>query len=256
MNMKRGFSSKKNKDKLSSDGVLRFQLVILRRTYASDAPRWQTFVCETDDMHATVATILQQINRDPDLRDLNGEKADPVRWECSCLQKKCGACAMVINGHPALACDTFLKDSIVKGSITLEPLRKFPVVADLIVDRSIMLENLKTMQVWANAAAQFDKSTRDTAYEGSRCLQCGCCLEVCPNFAPGIDFFGAASFVPTARLLRSLPAEEQERLKAAYQKHVYAGCGKSLACADVCPQGIDMDHILSTSAAFSVWKRK
>lgn len=55
--------------------------------------------------------------------------------------KMCGACAMVINGVPRLACSAFLRD--IKGDeLTLEPLSKFPVIDDLIVDRSIIESNL------------------------------------------------------------------------------------------------------------------
>ena len=58
------------------------------------------------------------------------------------MVRKCGACAMLINERPRLACSTFLHT--LKGStITLEPLSKFPLVRDLIVDRSNLFENLK-----------------------------------------------------------------------------------------------------------------
>ncbi len=58
------------------------------------------------------------------------------------MVRKCGACAMLINERPRLACSTFLH--MLKGStITLEPLSKFPLVRDLIVDRSNLFENLK-----------------------------------------------------------------------------------------------------------------
>lgn len=61
----------------------------------------------------------------------------------------CGACAMVINGRPLLACDSKLNEVADKdGSIRVEPLRKFPVVRDLICDRTILWENLKAIKAW------------------------------------------------------------------------------------------------------------
>ena len=98
-----------------------------------------------------------------------------------------------------------------------------------------------------------DKNT-DTAYEASRCLMCGCCLEVCPNFYVGGDFYGAASFVPATRLITAANRGGAEELKREYREHIYKGCGKSLVCKDICPAGIDMDKMLSKSNEVAVWK--
>ncbi|MBQ4465152.1 MAG: 4Fe-4S dicluster domain-containing protein, partial [Oscillospiraceae bacterium] len=176
------------------------------------------------------------------------------RWECSCLQKKCGACAMVINGKPCLACDAKLGDVQKRNVIRIEPLRKFPVVCDLVVDRSILFENLKTLTVWLEEATIAKGEGASLAYEASRCLQCGCCLEICPNFAAGGRFYGMAGFAPTARLISELPPGQQRSLRKLYRKHIYEGCGKSLACRNVCPAGLDIDRLLVNSNAAAIWK--
>mgnify|MGYP002237783630 CR=1 FL=1 len=98
------------------------------------------------------------------------------------MVRKCGACAMLINERPRLACSTFLHT--LKGStITLEPLRKFPLVRDLIIDRSILFENLKKLNLWLESEAYMNPWTHEPRYQSARCLMCGCCLEVCPNFS-------------------------------------------------------------------------
>ena len=167
---------------------------------------------------------------------------------------------MLINGRARLACDSFLKEYVNRktkeGRIRLEPLKKFPVVADLIADRSIMFDNLRTLKVWLDEEVNVQEKAIDNAYEASRCLQCGCCLEVCPNFYPEGDFVSAAGFVPNARLLSELSEDGRDKVRALYKEHVYDGCAKSLACQKVCPAGIDMDHILSRSNAISIWRRK
>ena len=89
---------------------------------------------------------------------------------------------MLINERPRLACSTFLHT--LKGStITLEPLSKFPLVRDLIVDRSILFENLKKLNLWLESEAYMNPWTHEPRYQSARCLMCGCCLEVCPNFS-------------------------------------------------------------------------
>ena len=226
------------------------------RTRKGGGPQWlQSVPYEGTDENATVATALSDINSKADYRDTEGNTVSPVLWECSCLQKKCGACAMRINGKPRLACDTKLRE-FKKGRILLEPLKKFPVIEDLVVDRSILQENLKKIRVWLPETARIPEERYDMAYEASRCLQCGCCLEVCPNFYAGGDFAGTAGFVPTAKLLSELSDDRRQEIRKAYRKYFYEGCGKSLACRNICPAGIDVDHLLVNSNAMAIWKRR
>ena len=218
---------------------------ILRRKSGSDAPYRQSVAFDAE-RGMTVAEGLEFINTTL----LAG---DPVEWERSCKQKKCGACAMLINGRPELACDHKLPET-ENGVVTLEPLRKFPVVRDLMVDRSVMFRNLQTLGAWLESDAGEDRW--GTAYAASGCLQCGCCLEVCPNFCPDGEFFGAAALAPSSRLISEAPEEDRQRIFAAYGKRFYDGCGKSLACRDICPAGIDTERLMVNSTAAAVWKRK
>jgi succinate dehydrogenase / fumarate reductase iron-sulfur subunit len=223
-------------------------LHILRRENAKSSPYWEDFLYETQEENDTVATALRAI---AGAAQKEGDQR-PVAWESSCLQKRCGACAMVINGKPALACDTFLKE-IPGEKITLEPLRKFPVVEDLVVDRSIMMENLKALSVWLNEDAQLH--SEEMAFEASVCLQCGLCLEVCPNFAPGGSFGGMAAMNPLAHLIANSPREGRKAVAKSYRRGVFNGCGKSLACRNICPAGIRIERLLVKSNAAAVWGR-
>lgn len=229
------------------------ELMILRRKDRNEKPWWQTFFYDPQSPDDTVASALTWLNAREDLRDAEGDPAFQIRWECSCLQKKCGACAMVINGVPRLACGARL--NTLKDPVKIEPLRKFPVIADLTVDRSIMFENLKKLQLWFSENAAGKDKAMPTAYTASRCLQCGCCLEVCPNFDPEGKFTGMAGAVPMTRILTQLPEEQKKSMTEAYRKYVYEGCGKSLACRNICPAGLDIDELLLTSNAIAVWKR-
>ena len=212
-------------------------LHIRRQASFSEPSYWEDFSYETDDENDTVATALFSL---------------PVEWEHSCLQKKCGACAMVIDGRPRLACDTLLS-GLHKDVITIEPLRKFPVVRDLLVDRSIMRKNLTELSAWLSEDAT--EKNDGMAYEASKCLQCGLCLEVCPNFYTGGSFYGMAAMSPMARLLQKSDDADRKRLTREYLKGVYQGCGKSLACRDVCPAGMDIEQLLVKSNKITLWRR-
>ena len=213
----------------------------------------QAFFYDMQDPGDTVAAALREINARPDLTDAQGHPAEPILWESSCLQKKCGACVMLVNGEPRLACDSFLRE--LPQKIRLAPLRKFPLIGDLQVDRSVMQKNLREIRLWMEKPAELWEETAEDAYDASRCLQCGLCLEVCPNFAAEGSFTGAAAAVPAARILAAQPGKEQTGLKEQYRKRVYEGCGKSLACRNICPAGIDTGEMLAQSNAAAVWKR-
>ncbi|MCR4893098.1 MAG: hypothetical protein K5989_13080 [Lachnospiraceae bacterium] len=222
--------------------------------FLSEKPYLQRILYETEDESETVASALTNLNQMEDLRDMEGRPVSSIRWDYGCFQKKCGACAMRINGRPRLACDVKLKD-LKKGRALLEPLKKFPVVEDLLVDRSILFENLKLIRAWFQEDAVYREKTADMAYEASRCLQCGICLEICPNFYPGGTFVGMAGFVPTAKLLSELPGSQLQVIREIYRRNIYEGCGKALSCRDVCPAGIDLEGLLVRSNAMAVWKR-
>src|SRR5215471_2954510 len=118
---------------------------------------WEDFELEIIPA-ANVISALMQIQKDP--INIKGEKVAPVVWEDGCLEEVCGSCSMLINGHPRQACTALVENYIKEtGSnvITLAPFTKFPLVRDLIVDRSIMFDNLKKVHAWIDVDGTFDK---------------------------------------------------------------------------------------------------
>lgn len=232
------------------------RLRVLRRKSPDKPSYWQEIDYCIKDAGVTVAGALTEINGAGPFKDISGKTVEPIRWECGCLQKKCGACAMIINGRPYLACDSKLTDFVGKvKKLTIEPLRKFPIVADLVVDRSRLHENLKAFELWSEENLDVRDKTSELVYEASKCIQCGCCLEVCPNFSFDEEFFGASAFVSASRMLPAMSESDRLRLSKEYDKHVFAGCGKSLACKDICPRHIDCEKMLLNSNAIAVWRR-
>jgi succinate dehydrogenase / fumarate reductase iron-sulfur subunit len=212
-------------------------IVKIKRQSAPDTPfYWQSFEYN-GKKSVTVSAILDALNYTDDLFDIEGNPAPRIRWECSCNQAVCGGCAMVINGKPALACQTFI-DKIKGDELVLEPLSKFPVVADLIVDRSVIYENLIKAKSYLENRAINSKKHHEQQYSVAKCLKCGLCLEVCPNYHPGADFFGAI-LANESYLLASQSKEEKPQIVKEYKKHFGAGCSKALSCQKVCPIGIE-----------------
>ena len=209
---------------------------IKRQSSPNSQPYWQSFTYEGNG-HITVSAVLDALNYADDLFDSEGNPATRIRWECSCMQAVCGGCAMVINGIPALACATFADAS--KGEeLVLEPLSKFPVVADLIVDRSIIYENLISAKAYLDTLAKNDARQHKQQYSVAKCLKCGLCLEVCPNYRPGGDFFGAV-LANESYLVASQSTNKKSQVIKEYKTHFGAGCSKALSCQSVCPMDIE-----------------
>ena len=124
-----------------------------------------------------VISALMEIQKNPVTED--GKKTTPVAWDMNCLEEVCGACSMVINGRPRQSCSALI-DQLTEP-IRLEPMKTFPVVRDLQVDRSRMFNALKKVKAWVPIDGTYDlgegprmpERKRQWAYELSKCMTCG-----------------------------------------------------------------------------------
>ena len=119
-----------------------------------------------------------------------------------------------------------------------------------------LFENMKKIELWLKSDAYLAEYTHEARYQSARCLMCGCCLEVCPNFSAEGSFAGAIAPVNVYRILNEeQDIAHQTELANAYRQLYFEGCGKSLACQDICPAGIPVEELMSRSNAAAVWKR-
>lgn len=169
-------------------------------------------------------------------------------------RKKCGACAMLVNGYPRLACSVFLKNVAKRGKIILEPFHKFPLIKDLTVDRSTIFDTMKHMKIWLSEKDSSDYSwDRELQYKAGQCLQCGCCLEICPNFLAGREFAGASAMAEAYRAIEQNDwGDHRNDMKKEYRKRFFAYCGQSFSCKSVCPQKLPLDAIQARINGFKI----
>lgn len=210
---------------------------IKRQDNVNSTSYWQSFEYDGPG-NASIATVLDTLNFADDLYDIEGNRARRIKWECSCMQKMCGACAMVINNRPALACNTFINE--LKGKeLVIEPLSKFPVLCDLCVDRSSVQKRLIDANAYISETKDISLKENIHRYRSGKCLKCCLCLEVCPNFKKGDKFYGA-NFANDAYLIKSGNADGDNNIRGAYKKHFEGGCSRCLACQDICPMEIPL----------------
>jgi succinate dehydrogenase / fumarate reductase iron-sulfur subunit len=212
-----------------------------------------------------VISALMEVQRNP--KNSGGDKTTPVCWESNCLEEVCGACSMVINGKPRQAC-TALVDKL-EQPIHLEPMNTFPVVRDLVIDRQRMFDGLKKVKAWIPIDGTYDlgpgprmaEAKRQWAYELSKCMTCGVCVEACPNVNEKTDFIGPYA-ISQVRLFNAHPTGElnkDERTATLMEESGIEGCGNSQNCVKVCPKGIPLTtsiaamNMETTKLMFKKW---
>lgn len=224
-----------------------------------DAPReeayWEEFeIPYRPEMN--VISCLMEIQKNP--VNAKGRQTTPVVWESTCLEEVCGSCSMVINGRVRQACSALVDR--LSQPIVIEPMSKFPIIRDLRVDRNVMFRSLQKVQAWIPIDGTHDlgpgprMSPKDqqVAYDLSRCMTCGCCLEACPQVNSRSEFMGAA-ILSQVRLFNSHPTGKMyadERLDILMGRGGLSDCGNAQACVEACPKEIP----LTTSIADMEWQ--
>ena len=221
------------------------QFVITRQDSPEAAPYDEKFEIPYRP-NMNVISALMEIRRNP--VNSAGKETTPINWDMNCLEEVCGACSMVINGKPRQSF-TALVDQL-EQPIRLEPMRTFPVVRYLHVDRKRMFDSLKKVKAWVPIDGTYDlgpgprmpEKKRQWAYELSKCMKCGVCLEACPNVNSKSNFIGPAP-LSQVRLFNAHPTGEMnksERLESIMGDGGLANCGNSQNCVQSCPKGIPL----------------
>ena len=258
-------------DRSNSDAPKTFPVRVLRQDAPQRAGYWQEFSVDYEpDMNCI--SVLQKIAEMPITRD--GRPTAPVVWECNCLEEVCGACTMIINGRVRQACTALVDRLLVDrpSGIELRPMTKFPVVRDLMVDRSRIFACLEKIRAWLPADSYLDmgpglrqsQRQQEMAYLYSKCMSCGCCLEACPQFLkielaqqPGeseeafdarlreanMRGFMGAHAIAQVELFNTNPIgamNSAERLDALIAEGGIQICGNAQNCVKVCPKGIPL----------------
>jgi len=229
-------------------------VAVKRQDSPSAGSHWVRFrVAYEAGMNMT--TVLQRIAARPETE--HGQRVTPVAYDACCLEEVCGACSMLVNGGVRQACSALVDDLLADRPdlITLEPMTKFPVVRDLVVDRSRMFETLKTVRAWVPADGYFDRGPgpiipqkqQEGDYPLTTCMSCGCCVEACPQVHEKSPFIGPAAINQAVRFNEHPVArfEFDERMEALTAEGGIADCGNAQNCVKVCPKNIPLTRSIA-----------
>lgn len=223
---------------------------------------WEEFEFELKPS-MNVISALMEIQKHP--VNKKGDAVTPVVWESNCLEEVCGACSMLVNGVPRQSCTTLIEPLLKetkKDVITLAPLTKFPLIRDLMVDRTRMFDNLKKVHAWIDVddcrdnghGPKISPHKQEAMYALSCCMTCGCCSESCPQVNDRSTFMGPAP-IAQVELFNTHPVgklEKKKRLHAMMEEGGVSECGNAQNCVRVCPKKVPLtDAIAAVGGAVS-----
>jgi succinate dehydrogenase iron-sulfur subunit len=168
-----------------------------------------------------------------------------VRWNCKA--GKCGSCSAEINGMPKLMCMTRLSDLPLEKPVTIEPMRAFPRLRDLVTDVSWNFRVKKGIKPFKprqpdapDGTWRIDQRDVDRVQEFRKCIECFLCQNVCHvlrDHSLHEEFIGPRFFVYTAAL-EMHPLDTEDRLEDLQKAQGVGYCNITKCCTKVCPENI------------------
>jgi succinate dehydrogenase / fumarate reductase iron-sulfur subunit len=169
-----------------------------------------------------------------------------VRWNCKA--GKCGSCSCEINGKPRLSCMTRISDYPEGETITVQPVKTFPLIKDLVTDVSWNYEQNKRIKPFKPRAPDADGQYRmqqvdvDRVQEFRKCIECFLCQDVCHVIRDRSrkDAFAGPRFMIRLASLEMHPLDTEDRIPDARNVHGVGMCNITRCCTEVCPEHINI----------------
>jgi succinate dehydrogenase / fumarate reductase iron-sulfur subunit len=233
---------------------MRLTLKVWRQEHKDAPGKVETYVVDDISPHYSFLEMFDILNEQLEEK---GER--PVAFDHDCREGICGTCSMMINGQAhgpwarTTTCQLHMREFKDGDVIQVEPWRSraFPVLQDLIVDRSAFDRIIQAggfISVRTGSAPEanlipISKETADSAFDAATCIGCGACVAQCPN--------GAAQLFTAAKIghLNLLPQGQPERDRRAVamveqmEDELFGSCSNFRDCEAVCPKGISIDWI-------------
>lgn len=233
---------------------MKLTLKVWRQAHAKAPGAFQTYTIDDVSPDSSFLEMLDRINE-----DLEEQGQDPIAFDHDCREGICGACSMVIDGAPhgpsrgTTACQLHMRHFHDGQTITIEPFRarSFPVVRDLVVDRSAFDRVIQAggyVSVNTGSAPEANliavpKEVADLAFDAAACIGCGACVAACPNASAMLFLSAKVSHLGLLPQGRPEAGERVLRMVERMDAEGFGGCTNHGECEAVCPKEISMQNI-------------
>lgn len=179
-------------------------------------------------------------------------KIDPtLSMRYSCRMGICGSCGMVINGRPALACETNVLENLKSGVIEVSPMLGHPLLKDLVTDFDDFFEKHVAVNPYLFRKDLGEKYHPTKEYQQTRvqldkflpfsyCIMCGLCVDACPVVNTNPEFIGPQALSQAYRYYAD--SRDEGGISRLGHVDVLKGvwdCEFAGSCSEVCPKGVD-----------------
>jgi succinate dehydrogenase / fumarate reductase iron-sulfur subunit len=236
-------------------------LYIWRQKNSGDNGRLERFEARDISSDMSFLEMLDVVNE-----DLVKKGEQPIAFDSDCREGICGTCGQVVNGIPhgprekTTVCQLHMRHFKDSDTIYIEPFRAraFPVIKDLIVDRSAFDRiiqsggyiSVHTGGVPDGNAVLIPKQDADTAMDAAECIGCGACVAACPN---GSAMLFTAAKVSHLAMLPQGKLEAARRVCVMTEEMLHQGfgnCSNHYECEAACPKGIKVKFIAKLNREF------
>jgi succinate dehydrogenase / fumarate reductase iron-sulfur subunit len=239
---------------------MKLTLKVWRQKNNQDKGRFESYRVDANE-HMSFLEMMDVLNE-----QLIREKKEPVAFDHDCREGICGTCDMVINGQPhgpmrgTTTCQLHMRHFKEGDTIWIEPFRAkaFPVVKDLVVDRSAFdriiqaggFVSVSTGQAVDGNTLPIDKDTALKAFDAAACIGCGACVAACPNASAML--FVSAKVSHLALLPQGQVEAKRRALNMVRQMDAegFGNCSNVTACEAECPKGISVANIARLNREF------
>lgn len=236
-------------------------LHVWRQKDAQDGGEMVTYAARDISPDMSFLEMLDLVNE-----HLMLEGQDPIAFDSDCREGICGACAMVINGIPhgpnpgTTACQLHMRHFHDGQEVYIEPwrARAFPVIRDLVVDRSALdrimqaggYVSVNTGSAPDANAIPIAKDRAETAFEAAACIGCGACVAACKNASAML--FVSAKLVHLSQLPQGEPEQTYRAISMveAMDREGFGNCTNHYQCEAVCPKEIPVRFIADMNRQF------
>ena len=218
-----------------------------------------TFRIERSDPERGLAAHFEDYDVEMEASDRVLDGLHKVKWgrdgtltlRRSCAHGICGSDAMRINGRNRLACKVLVKD--LTQPITIEPMRGFRVLKDLIVDMGPFFEKYRSVKPYLLADGPEpvkervqSPADRERFDDTTKCILCGACTTSCPSFWADHEYVGPAAIVQAHRFIfDSRDQGQTARLNILAKESGVFRCRTIFNCTEACPRGINVTKAIT-----------
>jgi succinate dehydrogenase / fumarate reductase iron-sulfur subunit len=212
-----------------------YRFEILRYDAArDDEPRFQSYDLSAPGKISVLEALLK----------LQDEEDPSLAFRYACRGAICGSCAMSINGKLNLACRVQL-ENLGTERVVLEPLPRFEIVKDLVVEMDSFWEKYERVQPWLHAeiaaaeGSRMSERERETIDQYVNCILCGLCYAACPVVSSSPGFTGPAALAKLYRFLSD--SRERRDATTLVQEDAHEGmwgCHTITRCIQACPKNV------------------